>query len=69
MSPTAARSDRLSYTLIDDAAQTSGLDAELRREKRLALDCEAAGFHRYSDRLCLVQISTPHRPHATCKSG
>lgn len=24
----------------------------------LAVDCEAAGFHRYSDRLCLVQIST-----------
>ncbi len=23
----------------------------------LALDCEAAGFHRYSDRLCLVQLS------------
>lgn len=25
----------------------------------VALDCEAAGFHRYSDRLCLVQLSTP----------
>lgn len=25
----------------------------------LAVDCEAAGFHRYSDRLCLVQLSTP----------
>lgn len=25
----------------------------------LALDCEAAGFHRYSDRLCLVQLSAP----------
>lgn len=24
---------------------------------RLALDCEAAGYHRYSDRLCLVQLS------------
>lgn len=24
----------------------------------LAVDCEAAGFHRYSDQLCLVQIST-----------
>ena len=22
------------------------------------MDCEAAGFHRYSDRLCLVQITT-----------
>ena len=26
---------------------------------RIALDCEAAGFHRYSDRLCLVQLSVP----------
>ena len=25
----------------------------------LALDCEAAGYHRYSDRLCLVQLSGP----------
>ena len=24
----------------------------------VAVDCEAAGFHRYSDRLCLVQLST-----------
>ena len=24
----------------------------------LAVDCEAAGFHRYSDRLCLLQLST-----------
>lgn len=27
--------------------------------ERLALDCEAAGYHRYSDRLCLVQLSDP----------
>ena len=27
----------------------------------LAVDCEAAGYHRYSDRLCLVQLSTPQR--------
>ena len=24
----------------------------------LAVDCEAAGYHRYSDRLCLLQLST-----------
>jgi ribonuclease D len=28
---------------------------------RFALDCEAAGFHRYSDRLCLVQLTTVER--------
>ena len=27
----------------------------------VAVDCEAAGFHRYSDRLCLVQLSTADR--------
>lgn len=27
-------------------------------EERIALDCEAAGFHRYTDRLCLIQLST-----------
>nr|NIP60275.1 ribonuclease D [Gemmatimonadota bacterium]NIR80717.1 ribonuclease D [Gemmatimonadota bacterium]NIT86804.1 ribonuclease D [Gemmatimonadota bacterium]NIU33315.1 ribonuclease D [Gemmatimonadota bacterium]NIU37605.1 ribonuclease D [Gemmatimonadota bacterium] len=26
---------------------------------RIALDLEAAGFHRYSDRICLVQVTTP----------
>ena len=25
----------------------------------IAVDCEAAGYHRYSDRLCLLQLSTP----------
>lgn len=39
----------------DDAA--AGLRAELARVRRLALDCEAAGFHRYSDRLCLLQLT------------
>ena len=27
----------------------------------VAVDCEAAGFHRYSDRLCLVQLSAAGR--------
>ena len=27
----------------------------------IAVDCEAAGYHRYSDRLCLVQLSTPQQ--------
>lgn len=41
----------------DTAAATRMVDA-LRDQKSIALDCEAAGFHRYSDRLCLIQIST-----------
>jgi ribonuclease D len=48
----------MSYTLIDDPARAADLEPEL-LGPRIALDCEAAGFHRYSDRLCLVQLSTP----------
>ncbi|MDT8341116.1 MAG: HRDC domain-containing protein [Longimicrobiales bacterium] len=44
---------------IDTRPGAEALVEELSREPSLALDCEAAGFHRYSDRLCLVQISTP----------
>jgi ribonuclease D len=33
------------------------LAGALRGASRLALDCEAAGFHRYSDRICLIQLS------------
>src|SRR6187549_2352076 len=51
----------MSFLFLEDAAGAAGLDGELRRYGRLALDCEAAGFHRYSDRLCLVQASTPAR--------
>ena len=35
------------------------LERALAEARTVALDCEAAGFHRYSDRLCLVQLSTP----------
>jgi ribonuclease D len=51
----------MSFIFIEDAGGAAGLEGELRSHGRLALDCEAAGFHRYSDRLCLVQISTPTR--------
>jgi ribonuclease D len=44
---------------IDTAAAAANAADAISREPSLALDCEAAGFHRYSDRLCLVQISTP----------
>ena len=49
----------MSFEYIDSPAHASDIVAELTEEPSLALDCEAAGFHRYSDRLCLVQISTP----------
>ena len=44
-------------TLIDDPTDLPHLRRALARERRVALDSEAAGFHRYSDRLCLLQIT------------
>lgn len=68
--PPAERSDRncgppdlyhraMTLEYIDRTRHAETAIAELAGEASLALDCEAAGFHRYSDRLCLVQISTP----------
>lgn len=48
----------MSFELVADPASAADLARRLRSVDRLALDCEAAGFHRYSDRLCLVQLST-----------
>ena len=51
------------FNLIDDPAELDPLRRALAQERWIALDSEAAGFHRYSDRLCLLQISTAE---ATC---
>lgn len=47
----------MTFTLVDDAPKIAELDRTLSGVRRIALDCEAAGFHRYSDRLCLVQLT------------
>lgn len=47
-----------SYIYIQNEKQADTLKEDLGQASRIALDCEAAGFHRYSDRLCLVQITT-----------
>lgn len=47
----------MEFSLIAAPEQASELRDALGRATRLALDCEAAGFHRYSDQLCLVQIT------------
>lgn len=44
---------------IADAHAARSVAGELDSRSPLALDCEAAGYHRYSDRLCLVQLSAP----------
>jgi ribonuclease D len=48
----------MAHVYVQSAEHTADLVDDLARAKRIALDCEAAGFHRYSDRLCLVQLST-----------
>jgi len=50
----------MDYDLIDQPGDLERARDILKGSSRIALDCEAAGFHRYSDRLCLVQLSTPH---------
>lgn len=49
----------MTLEFIDSLPRAQAALEELDGEPSLALDCEAAGFHRYTDRLCLVQISTP----------
>ena len=48
----------MSFTHVQDLTQADGLARDLQHARRIALDCEAAGFHRYSDRLCLLQVTT-----------
>lgn len=43
---------------IDTAAGFDALLTELGRPARIAVDTEAASYHRYSDAICLIQIST-----------
>ena len=48
-----------SYVTTSDAL--AELIAAARREPRIAVDTEAASFHRYRDRIYLVQVSTQDR--------
>lgn len=48
---------------LETPSSASGLTADLARAQRVGLDCEAAGFHRYSDRLCLVQVTVGSRTY------
>ena len=47
----------MTIRLISDSAALHELGEGLTGETRLAVDLEAAGFHRYSDRVCLLQVS------------
>lgn len=43
---------------VENAEQTARLAESLEGEPLIAADTEAAGYHRYHDRMCLLQIST-----------
>ena len=43
---------------VGTPGQAGSVEHALARTEIVAVDCEAAGYHRYSDRLCLVQLST-----------
>jgi len=43
---------------VDTVSKLERAVAALRQESLLAADSEAAGYHRYFDRLCLLQLST-----------
>ena len=47
----------MSHIHVERREDAGELADALAGAKRIALDCEAAGFHRYSDRLCLVQVT------------
>ena len=49
----------MSYIHVKDEDQAARLASDLSGTPRFALDCEAAGFHRYTDGLCLMQVTTP----------
>jgi ribonuclease D len=51
----------MDVTYIDSPQQADALTQALEGESSLALDSEAAGFHRYSDRVCLLQLSVNGR--------
>lgn len=50
--------ERMDYEYIERSDRLPALVDELRGETLLGVDTEAAGYHRYFDRLSLVQLST-----------
>ncbi len=48
---------------VDDPTSLEDARAALADADAFAVDCEAAGFHRYSDRLCLLQVTCGERTY------
>lgn len=49
----------MSFEFVETLEDARRILSEIADARSIALDLEAAGFHRYSDRVCLIQISTP----------
>ena len=45
--------------MVADAIQLGSLLTEVSRYPRIALDTESNGFHRYPEKVCLIQVATP----------
>ena len=48
----------MTIRLISDSGALTELGEGLAGQSRVAVDLEAAGFHRYSDRVCLLQVTS-----------
>ena len=60
---TQSRGEVRSMHYVTDAAGLSRAAGELRGSPLIAVDTEAAGYHRYHDRICLVQVSDRSRDY------
>jgi ribonuclease D len=58
--PVGKKQPRNPPQLIADDESLSKLVDRLEKEPRIALDTEAASFHRYVDRVYLIQVSSDH---------
>src|ERR1051326_8832290 len=54
-----ARERGVTARYVENAGDLAALIGAARREPRVAMDTEAASFHRYHDRIYLLQLSTP----------
>lgn len=48
---------------VQTAGELAEVAASIEGEKLIAVDTEAAGYHRYRDRVCVVQLSTRQETH------
>lgn len=53
----------MTFEYIDTPEELARFRDALNRAASVALDLEAAGFHRYSDRVCLIQVTLPEDGH------